>query len=106
MAIACPVDLDTARLRHEIQAIYARVATDPSERVPLPPRSRLCRIRGRHDRTRAHGRPAHWHSMSTSGKGLQPSAGAIERLVDCDTGMAMHSSDLRLLVMRRMRRTL
>jgi SAM-dependent methyltransferase len=30
MAIACPVDLDTGRLRHEIQAIYARVATDPS----------------------------------------------------------------------------
>lgn len=30
MAIACPLDLDTARLRHEIQAIYARVATDPS----------------------------------------------------------------------------
>jgi SAM-dependent methyltransferase len=30
MAITCPVDLDTARLRHEIQAIYTRVATDPS----------------------------------------------------------------------------
>jgi SAM-dependent methyltransferase len=30
MAIACPVDLDTARLRREIQSIYARVATDPS----------------------------------------------------------------------------
>jgi SAM-dependent methyltransferase len=30
MAVACPVDLDTGRLRHEIQAIYARVATDPS----------------------------------------------------------------------------
>jgi arsenite methyltransferase len=30
MAIACPVDLDTARLRLEIQAIYARVAADPS----------------------------------------------------------------------------
>jgi hypothetical protein len=30
MALACPIDLDTARLRHEIQAIYARVATDPS----------------------------------------------------------------------------
>jgi len=30
MALACPVDLDTGRLRHEIQAIYARVATDPS----------------------------------------------------------------------------
>lgn len=30
MAVACPVDLDTRRLRHEIQAIYARVATDPS----------------------------------------------------------------------------
>jgi arsenite methyltransferase len=30
MAIACPADLDTARLRHEIQAIYARVAEDPS----------------------------------------------------------------------------
>ena len=30
MAIACPVDLDTGRLRHEIQEIYARVATDPS----------------------------------------------------------------------------
>lgn len=30
MAIACPVELDTGRLRHEIQAIYARVAADPS----------------------------------------------------------------------------
>lgn len=30
MAIACPVDLDTARLRDEIQAIYSRVATDPA----------------------------------------------------------------------------
>src|SRR5687767_14338350 len=30
MAVACPVDLDTARLRHEIQAIYARVAADPA----------------------------------------------------------------------------
>ena len=30
MAIACPIDLDTARLRQEIQTIYARVATDPS----------------------------------------------------------------------------
>ena len=30
MAIACPVDLDTGRLRHEVQAIYGRVATDPS----------------------------------------------------------------------------
>jgi ubiquinone/menaquinone biosynthesis C-methylase UbiE len=30
MAIACPVDLDTRKLRDEIQSIYARVATDPS----------------------------------------------------------------------------
>ena len=30
MALACPIDLDTARLRHDIQATYARVATDPS----------------------------------------------------------------------------
>jgi arsenite methyltransferase len=30
MAIACPIDLDTARLRAEIQSVYARVATDPS----------------------------------------------------------------------------
>ena len=30
MAIVCPVDLDTVRLRQEIQAIYARVATEPS----------------------------------------------------------------------------
>jgi SAM-dependent methyltransferase len=30
MALSCPVDLDTGRLRHEIQAIYARVAADPS----------------------------------------------------------------------------
>jgi arsenite methyltransferase len=29
MAITCPVDLDTARLRDEIRSIYARVATDP-----------------------------------------------------------------------------
>jgi arsenite methyltransferase len=30
MAITCPIDLDTGRLRDEIRAIYARVATDPS----------------------------------------------------------------------------
>jgi arsenite methyltransferase len=30
MAIACPVDLDTQKLREEIRSIYARVATDPS----------------------------------------------------------------------------
>lgn len=30
MAIACPVDFDTRRLRDEIQSIYARVAADPS----------------------------------------------------------------------------
>jgi arsenite methyltransferase len=30
MAIACPIDLDTRKLRDEIQSIYARVATDPS----------------------------------------------------------------------------
>lgn len=31
MAVTCPIDLDTLKLRHEIQSIYARVATDPSE---------------------------------------------------------------------------
>jgi arsenite methyltransferase len=30
MPIACPVDLDTRRLRTEIQSIYARVADDPA----------------------------------------------------------------------------
>jgi arsenite methyltransferase len=30
MAMACPLDLDTLRLRAEIQSIYARVAADPS----------------------------------------------------------------------------
>jgi arsenite methyltransferase len=30
MAIACPVDLDTLKLRAEIQSVYARVAADPS----------------------------------------------------------------------------
>ena len=30
MAIACPVNLDTLKLRAEIQSIYARVAEDPS----------------------------------------------------------------------------
>jgi len=30
MAVTCPVDLDTIKLRQEIQSIYARVATDPS----------------------------------------------------------------------------
>src|SRR5260370_41395304 len=30
MAIACPVNLDTLKLRGEIQSIYARVAADPS----------------------------------------------------------------------------
>ena len=30
MAITCPVDLDTPKLRAEIQSIYARVAEDPS----------------------------------------------------------------------------
>ncbi|WP_242338459.1 MULTISPECIES: methyltransferase domain-containing protein [Anaeromyxobacter] len=29
MAVACPVDLDTARLRAEIQSIYSRVASAP-----------------------------------------------------------------------------
>ena len=29
MAIACPIDLDTLRLRAEIKSIYARVAADP-----------------------------------------------------------------------------
>ena len=31
MALTCPLDLDTLKLRQEIQSIYARVATDPSE---------------------------------------------------------------------------
>jgi SAM-dependent methyltransferase len=30
MAVTCPIDLDTRKLRDEIQAIYTRVATDPS----------------------------------------------------------------------------
>lgn len=30
MAVTCPIDLDTGRLRQEIRTIYARVATDPS----------------------------------------------------------------------------
>jgi arsenite methyltransferase len=30
MAVTCPVDLDTLRLRQEIQSIYGRVAADPS----------------------------------------------------------------------------
>lgn len=30
MALACPLDLDTLKLRSEIQSIYSRVATDPS----------------------------------------------------------------------------
>ena len=30
MAITCPVDLDTRRLRDEIESIYARVADDPA----------------------------------------------------------------------------
>src|SRR5947207_13162478 len=30
MAVTCPIDLDTLRLRREIQSIYARVAADPS----------------------------------------------------------------------------
>lgn len=29
MPVACPVDLDTARFRREIQTVYAGVATDP-----------------------------------------------------------------------------
>jgi hypothetical protein len=29
MAVTCPVDLDTARLRNEIESIYARVAAAP-----------------------------------------------------------------------------
>lgn len=29
MALTCPVDLDTLKLRREIQSIYARVATEP-----------------------------------------------------------------------------
>lgn len=30
MLVACPVDLDTQRLRSEVSSIYARVAADPS----------------------------------------------------------------------------
>ncbi len=30
MAVTCPVDLDTRRLRDEVSSLYARVATDPS----------------------------------------------------------------------------
>lgn len=30
MALSCPIDLDVAKLRQEIQSIYARVAEDPS----------------------------------------------------------------------------
>lgn len=30
MSYACPVDLDLARLRSEIQSVYARVASDPN----------------------------------------------------------------------------
>jgi arsenite methyltransferase len=30
MAVTCPIDLDTLKLRAEIQSIYARVAADPS----------------------------------------------------------------------------
>ena len=30
MAIACPIDLDTQRLRDDIRFIYSRVATDPT----------------------------------------------------------------------------
>ena len=30
MATACPIDLDTLKLRREMQSIYARVATDPA----------------------------------------------------------------------------
>ncbi|MBI2835254.1 MAG: methyltransferase domain-containing protein [Acidobacteria bacterium] len=29
MTLSCPVDLDVARLRHEVRAMYARVATSP-----------------------------------------------------------------------------
>jgi SAM-dependent methyltransferase len=32
MAVTCPVDLDTRRLRDEVGSLYARVATDPSGR--------------------------------------------------------------------------
>ncbi len=30
MASACPIDLDTLRLRAEIESIYRRVATEPA----------------------------------------------------------------------------
>jgi len=30
MALTCPIDLDTRKLRDEIQTIYARVANEPS----------------------------------------------------------------------------
>jgi len=30
MALSCPIDLDVAKLRQEIESIYARVAADPS----------------------------------------------------------------------------
>lgn len=47
MAIVCPVDLDTSRLRHEMQAIYAGVATDPSSEFHCRRETRVRRERAR-----------------------------------------------------------
>jgi len=44
MAIASSIDLDTQKLRDEIRAIYARVATDPSAASLSPGTSERMRL--------------------------------------------------------------
>ena len=44
MAIACPVDLDTQRLREESRSIYARVASDPGSDFHFHRRDLIMRL--------------------------------------------------------------
>lgn len=45
MTLTCPVDLDSLRLRREVQDMYARVAESPDGRITSiagPPTRRAC----------------------------------------------------------------
>jgi hypothetical protein len=41
MAVMSPIDFDAEYLRHKVRETYDRVARDPYDSLPLPPRSRL-----------------------------------------------------------------
>ena len=90
MATTCPVDLDTARLRHEIRAIYARVASDPMSefhfhRGPAYAAERLVR-RHRARRTSIRGDGFMRRRRKPSSDGGAP-AGATVVDIGCGAGM-------------------